>query len=106
MKVLLMCAGGMSSSLMAKQVTTYFQSQGKDIVVTATGVGSGKEELKKTAAFDLYLVSPQVRMYFEPIQELTIKAQKSLAQVPGTAYAPVPKSIGELASLILENLPD
>lgn len=106
MKVLLMCAGGMSSSLMAKQVTTYFQKQDQDIVVTATGVGSGKEELKKSAAYDLYLVSPQVRMYFDTVKKLTDVAQKPLAQVPGSAYAPIPKSIVQLGNLILEYLPD
>ncbi|MET3558507.1 PTS system cellobiose-specific IIB component [Streptococcus rupicaprae] len=103
-EVLLMCAGGMSSSLMAKKVTAYLAERGQDILVTARGVGHGKAELEKSAAYDLYLLSPQVRMYFEALDQLAKKKQKELVQVPGPAYVPVPKGIALMADLILEGL--
>ncbi|MDQ0221904.1 PTS cellobiose transporter subunit IIB [Streptococcus moroccensis] len=100
-QVLLMCAGGMSSSLMAKKVTAYLQEKGQTIEVVARGIGYGKEELKKTAAYDLYLVSPQVRMYFETIEKLAEQAKKPVLQVPAPAYVPIPKGIMAMAVLIL-----
>lgn len=104
MQVLLLCAGGMSSSLMAKKVSQYLEEQGHEIEVIARGISFGREELKKKAHYDLYLVSPQVRMYFSTLKELAELAEKRLVQVPGPAYVPLPKGIEALSNLILEAL--
>lgn len=63
-KTLIVCAGGMSSLLVAKKVTALFQTQGTDIEVAATSVYAGQKAIEDDQ-FDLYLVSPQTRMYFD-----------------------------------------
>ena len=60
-KALIICAAGMSSSLMAKKTTEYLQGQGQDITVEAIGATEGNKVIE-SAAFDLYLISPQTRM--------------------------------------------
>lgn len=105
-QVLLMCAGGMSSSLMAKKVTACLQDQGKEIVVTACGAGTGKTELRQAAAYDLYLVSPQIRFQYEEIKGLADQAGKPLVQVEGANYVPIPKAIAALAERIGQHLPE
>ena len=54
----------MSSSLVAKKATALFQTQGADIEVAATSVYAGQKAIEDDQ-FDLYLVSPQTRMYFD-----------------------------------------
>lgn len=58
-KALIICAAGMSSSLMAKRTTEYLQGQGQgqDITVEAIGATEGNKVIE-SAAFDLYLISP------------------------------------------------
>ena len=57
-KALIICAAGMSSSLMAKKTTEYLQGQGQDITVEAIGATEGNKVIE-SATFDLYLISPQ-----------------------------------------------
>lgn len=63
-KTLIVCTVGMSSSLVAKKATALFQTQGTDIEVAATSVYAGQKAIEDDQ-FDLYLVSPQTRMYFD-----------------------------------------
>lgn len=54
-KALIICAAGMSSSLMAKKTTEYLQGQGQDITVEAIGATEGNKVIE-SATFDLYLI--------------------------------------------------
>ncbi|MBA4601585.1 hypothetical protein [Thermoactinomyces mirandus] len=45
-KVLIICAGGMSSSLMAKKTTDFLKAKGNDIVVDATSANEAFLYLK------------------------------------------------------------
>ena len=65
-KALIICAAGMSSSLMAKKTTEFLK--GKDIVVDAISATEGGKAIA-AADFDLYLVSPQTKMYFKQFEE-------------------------------------
>ncbi|MBM7643703.1 cellobiose-specific phosphotransferase system component IIB [Streptococcus loxodontisalivarius] len=60
-KALIICVAGMSSSLMAKKTTEYFEKQGKDIQVDAINANEAKKVIENKE-FDLYLVSPQAKM--------------------------------------------
>ena len=62
-KALIICAAGMSSSLMAKKTTEYLQGEGHDITIEAIGATEGNKVIE-SAAYDVYLISPQTRMYF------------------------------------------
>lgn len=56
-KALIICVGGMSSSLIAKRTTEELSKRGVDCVVEATGVIEGEQNIRDKA-YDLFLVSP------------------------------------------------
>jgi len=102
-KVLIICAAGMSSSLIARKTTHYFGSKGESIDVEATPATLGLGKIV-TDEFDLYLVSPQTMAYFEKFQALAIKKSKPIKSIPSEAYLPVPESVDKLARMIEEIL--
>ncbi|MER2061819.1 MAG: PTS cellobiose transporter subunit IIB [Aerococcus urinaeequi] len=100
-KALIVCAGGMSSSLVAKKATALFQTQGTDIEVAATSIYAGqKEKAIEEDQFDLYLVSPQTRMYFDNLAKFAHRMAKPIVKIPPQAYVPLPKQTQMLADLI------
>lgn len=98
-KALIVCAGGMSSSLVAKKATALFQTAGKAIEVDATSVYAGQKAIEDDQ-FDLYLVSPQTRMYFEQLAKFANRMYKPIAKIPPQAYVPLPQQTQMLADLI------
>lgn len=102
-KVMLICNAGMSSSLMAKKVTEQLEEDGRDIIVDAT-TSSDSDKVLMGDEYDMILVSPQIRMYFDAYKEKADKSGKAIAQVPFNAYAPTPAGIKNMENIILENL--
>ena len=102
-KALIICAAGMSSSLMAKKTTEYLQGEGHDITIEAIGATEGNKVIE-SAAYDVYLISPQTRMYFKQFEETGKKADRPVAQIPPQAYIPIPTGIQALAKVVLDNL--
>ena len=102
-KVLIICAGGMSSSLIAKKATTYLQEKGEDIEVNATSQSQGATLINKDE-YDLYLVSPQTRMYFDSLEKAAKKHNKPIINIPPQAYVPIPMGTEKLAKLVTENI--
>lgn len=102
-KALIICAAGMSSSLMAKKTTEYLQGEGHDITIEAIGATEGNKVIE-SAAYDVYLISPQTRMYFKQFEETGKKADRPVVQIPPQAYVPIPTGIQALAKVVLDNL--
>ena len=102
-KALIICAAGMSSSLMAKKTTEFFKSKGDDIEVDAISATEGGKAIS-AAEFDLYLISPQTKMYYKKFEEAAAKVGKPIAQIPPQAYIPIPMGIEKMANLIKENI--
>lgn len=102
-KVILVCNAGMSSSLMAKKATEYLQKEGHDIQIDATTIAAG-DKFFGSKEYELLLVSPQMRMKYDELAAKADKADMKVAQIPFTAYAPIPKGIESLSNLVLENL--
>ena len=103
-KALIICAAGMSPiRIMAKKTTEFLKGKGKDIVVDAISATEGGKAIA-VADFDLYLVSPQTKMYFKQFEEAGSKAGKPVVQIPPQAYIPIPMGIEKMANLILENI--
>ncbi|MGX7776567.1 PTS cellobiose transporter subunit IIB [Streptococcus pluranimalium] len=102
-KALIICAGGMSSSLIAKKTQTLLAEQGHDIEMNAVGVPEGGKKIT-AAEYDLYLVSPQTKMHFKQFEESGNKVGKPVVQIPPQAYIPIPMGIEKMAKLVLENL--
>lgn len=103
--VLIICAGGMSSSLMAKKTTSFLQDKGNDIEVDATSTNEGSKRIED-ASYDLYLVSPQTKMYYDRLKKAGDSVGKSVENIPPQAYVPVPMGIEKLGNLILKELPN
>jgi PTS system, lactose/cellobiose specific IIB subunit len=102
-KALIICAAGMSSSLMAKKTTEFFKSKGDDIEVDAISATEGGKAIA-AAEFDFYLISPQTKMYYKQFEEAAAKVGKPIAQIPPQAYIPIPMGIEKMANLIKENI--
>ena len=99
-KALIICA---SSSLMAKKTTEFLKGKGQDIEVDAVSATEGGKAIA-TGGFDLYLVSPQTKMYFKQFEEAGHRVGKPVVQIPPQAYIPIPMGIEKMANLILENI--
>ena len=102
-KALIICAAGMSSSLMAKKTTEFSKSKGHDIEVDAISATEGGKAIA-AAEFDLYLISPQTKMYFKQFEDAGAKVGKPIVQIPPQAYIPIPMGIEKMANLILEKI--
>lgn len=104
-KALIICAGGMSSSLMAKKTTELLKEKGHDILVDATGANDGGK-LIESSDFELFLVSPQTKMYYKRLKEAGDRAGKPVVNIPPQAYVPIPMGVEKLANVILQELPN
>lgn len=102
-KALIICAGGMSSSLIAKKTQTLLAEQGHDIEMNAVGVPEGSKKIS-AAEYDLYLISPQTKMHYKQFEEAAKKVGKPIVQIPPQAYIPIPMGIEKMSKLVLDNI--
>ncbi len=102
-RVLIICAGGMSSSMIAKQTMDKLVAEGKDVFVEACGTGTGRVRIAENN-YDLYLISPQTRMYFKDLKEVAEKAGSKIDQIPPQAYVPIPSGINNMVKLVKKNI--
>lgn len=104
-KVLIICASGMSSSLMAKKTTEFLQANGNEVKIDATSANEGGK-LIESSDYDLFLVSPQTKMYYQNLKAAGDRVGKPVINIPPQAYTPIPMGIEKLANLILQELSD
>lgn len=102
-KALIICAMGMSSSMMAKKTTDWFNTNGHDISMDAVGVPEGTK-LIANSDYDMFLISPQTKMYLSKLEAVAAKAGKKLVAIPPQAYVPIPSGIQAMAKLVLDNI--
>ena len=57
MKILLVCAGGMSTGLLMNKMKVYWDQQGKELTINAVGLGEYEDVYKD---YDIIMVGPQV----------------------------------------------
>ena len=57
MKILLVCAGGMSTSILMKKMETYWQEHGEELQIEAVGLGAYQDVFQN---YDIVMVGPQV----------------------------------------------
>ena len=89
--------------LWLKKTTEFLKRKGHDIEVDAISATEGGKAIA-AAEFDLYLVSPQTKMYFKQFEDAGAKVGKPIVQIPPQAYIPIPMGIEKMANLILENI--
>lgn len=68
MKILLVCAGGASTSILMKKMVKYWQDKGIELEIKATGLGSYQEISKD---YEIVLVGPQVSYRLKEIKQET-----------------------------------
>lgn len=102
-KGMIICVSEMSSSMMAKKVTDYFKEQGKDIEIDAMTSSMGDDEIR-TGDEDIFLISPQTKMYLETFQNTGKEVGKPVVSIPFDAYIPVPMGVEKLAQLVEANI--
>lgn len=81
MKILLVCAGGLSSSIVKKKVQKHGEETGEEIIIDAVGVPEVEEKWRD---YDCILTAPQVRNRYKEIAET---AGIPVAQMPPQDYA-------------------
>lgn len=102
-RVLIICAGGMSSSVIAKKATEFFAAKKVEIELDATSASQGATTIAKDQ-YDLYLVSPQTKMYFKNLEKAAMKQKKPIVNIPPQAYVPIPMGIEKLAKVIEDTI--
>lgn len=68
MKILLVCAGGMSTGLLMRKMEAYWAQQGKELTITAVGLGEYEDVYKD---YDIIMVGPQVGYRLNDIKSTT-----------------------------------
>lgn len=89
MRILLSCAGGMSSSIVADAIAEAAKQHGiEDFVIEATGTESVSEDLSNKN-YDLILLAPQVNYRIKYIKELADPKGIPVLPIKGTEYNPL-----------------
>lgn len=102
-KALIICAAGMSSSLMAKKTTQFLNEKGHEIEVDAVSANEGNKMIEGSD-FDLFLISPQTKMHYNKFKELGDRVGKPVVNIPPQAYIPIQMGIQKMADLILSEI--
>ncbi|MDD6526166.1 MAG: PTS sugar transporter subunit IIB [Firmicutes bacterium] len=68
MKILLVCAGGMSTGLLMKKMEAYWAEQGEELTINAVGLSEYGDVYKD---YDIILVGPQVSYRLKEIKTTT-----------------------------------
>lgn len=70
-RVLLVCSGGMSSSMLVRSMEEEARKLSIQLKIESSGSDGIEEKLKD---YDIMLVAPQVRHRFERLEEFAVKA--------------------------------
>ncbi len=85
MKVLIVCAGGMSSAILLKAIRLEAEKQGLELKLEAIGAHELENELPY---WDLALVAPQIRHWYVSLSEIGKRLNKPVHLIPATGYTP------------------
>lgn len=89
MKILLVCAAGMSTSVLMKKIKKWCQENGEELEIQAVGTTAYESEWTK---YDCILVGPQIRYKVDDIRkDVSIPVE----MIPGPDYA-----IGNAANIM------
>lgn len=96
MKVLLVCAAGMSTSILMKKLEKYADEQGIDFEISATGINSAASECEGA---DCVLMGPQVSYRKAAVEQ-------AVGDIPVGVISPADYGIGNCKSIfaMIDNL--
>lgn len=81
MKILLVCAGGMSTSILMKKMEKYWAEQGEELTIQAVGLS---EYADVYSNYDIIMMGPQVSYRLKEVKETTGKPCEA---IPSFDYA-------------------
>lgn len=87
MKIIMVCSGGMSSSLVVDALKKEASKQGLELDVKAVGSGEFSEEVKEN--YDYALVAPQVKHRYSEYKEAADEAGVPCDVISPRDYSPV-----------------
>lgn len=79
-KALIICAAGMSSSMMASKTTDFFKQKREEVLVDAVSATEG-DNMIKNSDFDLFLISPQTTMFLDKFKKLGESVGKPVVSI-------------------------
>lgn len=88
MKVLMVCSGGMSSSIVVKAVKGEADRQKFDLEIKAVGTSEFEEELS-SGGYDLAIVAPQVKHRFETFKAQAVEYNVPIELIVPMGYTPL-----------------
>ena len=86
-KVIMVCSGGMSSSIVVNTIKKEAEKEGIDIEIKAVGTGEFADKIKD--GWDLALVAPQVRHRLDSFEEQAKAAGIPIEVIPPQSYSPL-----------------
>lgn len=95
-KILLICIGGMTTSLIATKLQREAKSQGYDFEISADTYTNGKDHAEK---YDMILVGPHVSFAMKPIVDLN--PDKPVALVPALMFGRM--EVKQMLKLVLDS---
>lgn len=84
MRVLMVCFGGWSTSILGKRIEKSLRDRGIEAAVTTAPVELGMKQLN---SYDIVLVAPQVRHMVATVQKEAEKVGKPLLSISMQEYA-------------------
>lgn len=87
MKVLMVCSGGMSSSIVVKALKQEAERQGVELDIKAVGTGEFADEVKED--YDYALVAPQVKHRYADYKASADEAGVPCEMIPPRGYTPI-----------------
>ena len=88
MKVLLVCSGGMSSSIVVKAVKKEADKQGFPLEIKAVGTGEFEDELRD-GNYNLVIVAPQVKHRLKNFEEQAKPFDVLVEMIVPMGYTPI-----------------
>lgn len=82
-RILLICAAGMSTSMLMKKMSEYAIQVGEEATIEAHGVDVLKDIINE---YDAVLVAPQIRFKLAEVQGIAEAAGKKAAAIEPMAY--------------------
>ncbi len=101
--VLFVCAGGMSSSLIAQKLENVSKKNGAGFNIWARGVTKLKDEISKNS-IDIVIVAPQIRYMLKQLLKLCEESNIKCVPIKPNLYVPTDQAIEELYKSILQEL--
>lgn len=87
MKVLLVCSGGMSSSIIIKILEKEAENNGQQLEVIAVGSHEFQEEIKNN--YDAAMIAPQIRYLFDYLKKFADAEGVRFEAIHPQAYSPL-----------------